>query len=909
MLDPPLPDPPLPDPPLPEPVRPALRALDIAAAAAAGSVGAWEWVAGIDEVVWDATNCRLHGLEPGEFDGTLAAWWALVHPDDRGACEAEVRRAARSGGPAVMEYRVRRPDGDECWFESRGQVLLDEAGRFLGAVGVTLDVTDRHGLAQRAASARRRLALLGRVSEDTLPALDVPGRLAALVRAVVPELADGAMVVVRRPDGRLRVRGFGRTEGSGLEACAAVVEAAEQLDRVGRAPTGANRALVTATTSLARVDPEPLDRLAPGDAALRRRLALLEGWHICSVPLLARGTVVGALSLVRPADQPWTEEERLLAEDIGRRGGIAVDNAVLLESRENALTASERARNRLEVLSRATVAVNSSLELGETLDRLVDVLVPSFADVASVWLAPSRSALALERIDPDRPTEGPDDGFELVRAAIAVAASSGLDPLPLGQLLRIPRGHPVVLAVEHGAPAAHELSDDGSSELAGSASAARSAARARAHSLLAVPLVVRGHVVGALSLLALGSRWPFDSDDVAAARELAERASLAVERASTFRQQREVAVTLQRSLLGEARSREELAVAARYVAGVEGTEVGGDWYDVVPLGAGRTAVVIGDVMGRGVRAAAVMGQLRAALRAFAQLDLPPTDVLGLLDSLVHELDLEQIITVVYAVHDPSTNELVLANAGHPPPLVLHPDGTVQRLEGRLGAPLGVQAEPFRELSVQLPAGSTLVLYTDGLIESRDQDIDVGLAALERVVAQISDGSSEQDLAGVADGILAALGRAQGHDDDTCVLLARPVVRTDLAGHSLSVPLRDPGDVATARARAVDAAAGWDVDGDVLDVLALVVSELATNAVLHAGDQAELRLRQAPSALVVEVLDASPVTPRRRASDAESESGRGVAVVAALADRWGFRPTPEGKAVWAEIALPVARSLP
>jgi anti-sigma regulatory factor (Ser/Thr protein kinase) len=363
---------------------------------------------------------------------------------------------------------------------------------------------------------------------------------------------------------------------------------------------------------------------------------------------------------------------------------------------------------------------------------------------------------------------------------------------------------------------------------------------------------------------------------------------------------RQTALTLQRSLLPSSTpSTEELEVAVRYDAGVADTEVGGDWYDVIPLGGGRVAVVIGDVMGRGVHAAAVMGQLRTAVRTCARLDLRPVEVLEVLDGLVSDLggeDEHSIATCVYAVFDPHTRELLLSNAGHLPPVVRLADGSTHRLEVAVSAPLGVGDAP-RQTRVRLEPGTVLALFTDGLVEVRGSDIDAGLDALCRVLA-----AGPEDLEALADAVLHRLSTDDA-DDDVALLLVR--VPLDVDARSRTVVLQVPRDRALlvdVRARARAAMRSWALLDDVVHTGTLLASELVTNALVHGKGAVELRLRVTRDRLVVEAEDGGHHMPRRRRAGDEEEGGRGLHLVAALADRWGARLTDDGKVVWAEVSL-------
>ncbi|WP_446459022.1 SpoIIE family protein phosphatase [Streptomyces zingiberis] len=370
------------------------------------------------------------------------------------------------------------------------------------------------------------------------------------------------------------------------------------------------------------------------------------------------------------------------------------------------------------------------------------------------------------------------------------------------------------------------------------------------------------------------------------------------------RRQRETAVTLQRSLLPQKLEQpDDLRVAATYRPGGTDEAVGGDWYDVITLGAGRTALVIGDVMGRGVRAAAVMGQLRTAVRAYARLDLPPHEVLQLLDGLAAEIDPNQIATCLYAVHDPNENRLVHSSAGHLPIIVRDADGTVRRAAEPTGPPLGTGGWVHTSGSLELGAGSTAVLYTDGLVERRDADIDHGIAALEQALAS-ADGPARA----VCDRLIHALGVTADHDDDVAVLVLQHPMRTGPDAelfHNAALDLLGGVEAAPrARAFASGVLTSWRFPDDLHDLGVMAASELVANSLQHGTPPMRLRLRRTDRRLIVEVTDGDDHLPRRRRAEPVDESGRGISIIATIASAWGSRRTPGGgKAVWCEFALP------
>jgi serine phosphatase RsbU (regulator of sigma subunit)/anti-sigma regulatory factor (Ser/Thr protein kinase) len=372
------------------------------------------------------------------------------------------------------------------------------------------------------------------------------------------------------------------------------------------------------------------------------------------------------------------------------------------------------------------------------------------------------------------------------------------------------------------------------------------------------------------------------------------------------RRHRQAAVTLQRSLLPQRLEQpDELHVAVKYLPGGADAAVGGDWYDVIPLGAGRTAFVIGDVMGRGVRAAAVMGQLRTAVRAYARLDLPPHEVLRLLDGLATEIDATHLATCVYAVYDPYEGVLTHSAAGHLPLLARWPDGTVRQVEGEGGPPLGTgggTGVPYHSGALSLPPGSCVVFYTDGLVERRGQDIDEGIEELTRALASVS-GSAPV----VCDRLIRDMQLPDGHDDDVALLVLQ-VPQWNGQRASLfrvaSLDLLGGNEIASrARAFTTGVLASWQLPEEIRDSGVLAVSEFVANALTHGSPPVRLRLRRTDRRLIMEVCDGDDHMPRRRRADVTDEDGRGIAIVATIASAWGSRPAPSGKIVWCEFLLP------
>lgn len=435
-------------------------------------------------------------------------------------------------------------------------------------------------------------------------------------------------------------------------------------------------------------------------------------------------------------------------------------------------------------------------------------------------------------------------------------------------------------------------------------------------STLAVPMVAHDKVVGLAQFARTKGSEPFGERDRALAVELAARAAVFIDNARLYRREHERALILQRSLLppGDPEAA-GLDIACRYLPGTTATEVGGDWFDVIELPGHRTALVVGDVMGRGLRAAVAMGELRTAVRTLALLDLEPADVLSHLDEIAQGLgspqqttraalqdqdtDLAEVYlaTCVYAVYDSVTRRCTFANAGHLPPVVLEPGGADRPallLDVPPGMPLGVGGEPFEEVTVELPEGALLALYTDGLVESRHQPLDEGLEAFRNALTDPA-----LPLEDACDHVLTSLDTHHG-EDDIALLMARVKGLPASAVGDWSLP-REPRSVGRAREYARAQLADWDLEA-LADTTELLVSELVTNALRYGEGEIRLRLLL-DRTLVCEVWDAGLVQPRRRRARDTDEGGRGLQLVGLLSASWGSRRTPHGKTVWFELALP------
>ncbi|MFI1470049.1 PAS domain S-box protein [Streptomyces wuyuanensis] len=385
----------------------------------------------------------------------------------------------------------------------------------------------------------------------------------------------------------------------------------------------------------------------------------------------------------------------------------------------------------------------------------------------------------------------------------------------------------------------------------------------------------------------------------AAVRDVSERKAAEERFQALYEQQRHVALTLQRSLMGTPPAVRGLETASRYLPATQGAGVGGDWFDLVPLGAGRVGILIGDVMGRGLEAAAIMGQLRSAAHALAKTGMQPRQLMHALDSIVAELDgPDQLVTCCYLVVAPDAGEVTVCSAGHLPALVAEPGGGVRSLDAPVSVPLGVGDHLHQQTTVAVAPGSSLILFTDGLIETPAGDIEEQLDAL--IDALDSAFASAHDLEAVVDKVLSSvLPATEDHHDDVTLLLAQ-LPAAPLASTATELPAT-PASVSRARAFLAKSLVDWGC-AQVADDAQLLVSEVVTNAIQHGQGPVRLLMRRNSTELTVEVSDHSHHPPQPRLASADDESGRGLILVETLAGSWGVRPTDDGKTTWFTLLL-------
>ncbi|MEW2255290.1 SpoIIE family protein phosphatase [Streptomyces sp. NPDC047869] len=566
--------------------------------------------------------------------------------------------------------------------------------------------------------------------------------------------------------------------------------------------------------------------------------------------------------------------------------------------------------DRLRFVGAATRRIARGLDLDEIVMGLCRATVPTFSDAILVYL---RDPLPVgderptgpvvlrlrrtDRIPDERDTEGlalPPFPEPEPEASVLTELSSLTTELcevrPGGALNEVLRGVRPVFA---DAPAARAALP----ELLGEGGEA--AVPGGRHAILA-PLRGRRRVIGAALFLRRPERPAFEADDLLVAAQLATHSALGIDKAVLYGREAYIADELQRTMLPETLPRPTgVRLASRYLPAAETARVGGDWYDAIPLPGSRVALVVGDVMGHSMTSAAIMGQLRTTAQTLAGLDLPPQEVLHHLDEQAQRLGTDRMATCLYAVYDPVTHRITIANAGHPPPVLLHLGGRAEVLRVPPGAPIGVGGVDFEAVELDAPAGATLLLYTDGLVESRLRDVWTGIEQLREklaATARLTGPDHPPPLEALCDEVLDMLGPGD-RDDDIALLAARfdGIAPSDVAYWTLEPEVAAPRE---ARRLARRALARWGLE-ELTDSVELLVSEVVTNAVRYASRPVTLRLLRT-EVLRCEVGDDVPQLPRLCQARATDEGGRGLYLVNRLARRWGATRLSTGKVVWFEL---------
>ncbi|MEV0640978.1 SpoIIE family protein phosphatase [Streptomyces sp. NPDC050619] len=580
-----------------------------------------------------------------------------------------------------------------------------------------------------------------------------------------------------------------------------------------------------------------------------------------------------------------------LEDERGRPTGVAT---LFLD-----ITEQHKARRRTEISHDASARIGGSLDVTRTAQAIADVLVPALGDLASVDVA---EAL----LEGDEPPEVmyPREWLPMRRVAVSsadgvwpegvLAAGDAIPPLPYMSEVR-----EAVLKRE----ALYKLSRQEVLDRLADPDLIRLTMPEKAQAVVSSPLFARGRLIGFVSVWRTGRVERFEQKDADLLFDIVARGALSLDNARRYTREHRAAVALQQRLLPRSTTRTTAAESAgSYVPAGGGADIGGDWFDVIPLPSLRVAFVVGDVIGHGLHAAATMGRLRTAIRTLADLELEPGELLIRLDDLVQQLadeadpqDVDTMgATCLYAVYDPITGTCALASAGHPPPAVIEPGGAGRLIEVSPGPLLGVGGMPFEVTTVDLRPGGTLALYTDGLVERHPGGTDQGARELlDRLSVLCREGRALEDIGHA----VMARSAASPPRDDMALLLARTrtLPASDIAEWRFP---DDPAVVAEARGGVGRQLVEWGLD-ELSFSTELIVSELVTNAIRYAGGAVGLRLFRDDTTLVCEVTDSSNTQPRLRRAQAGDEGGRGLFLVAQLARRWGSRYHRSGKTIWAE----------
>ncbi|MDT9695253.1 SpoIIE family protein phosphatase [Streptomyces sp. P17] len=651
----------------------------------------------------------------------------------------------------------------------------------------------------------------------------------------------------------------------------------------------------------------------PREQRLGRRLSEL-------LPGLQAETIEGLMRKVLDTGVPVTDYEYLgwSWADPHRQHAYSTSFFPLVDH-DNSITGvcymvqdvTERwnARQLLALVSEAGTRIGTTLDVLRTAQELADFAVPRFADFVVVDLL--EPVLSTEGHGAWLTDAGPAPAKPVMRRAGLSSVREGAPEAVarIGDRVDfVPPPHDAQLIVD-GEPILMSVLDP-SDELWVTEQPARADSMREfgLHSLISVPMRARNTALGLTTFLRSLNPVSFEPDDVLVAQELVARAALCVDNARRYTREHTAAVTLQRSLLPQALTGgTALEVASSYLPADPTGGVGGDWFDVIPLSGARVGLVIGDVVGHGITAAAAMGRLRTAVQTLADMEMPPDELLAHLDDLVLRLSEEHPdgegaenstaflgATCLYAVYDPVTRRCTMARAGHPPPVVVAPDGQVSFPEPPAGPPLGLGGMAFEAGEIELAENSLFGLYTDGLVEAADGDMERGMARLGDLLAR-----RDLDLGTLCSSAVRQLVPVP-QPDDIALLLARTQALGAEHVVSWDVPA-DPAAVADVRARATRQVEAWGFE-ELAMTTELIVSELVTNAIRYADPPIRLRLLR-DTRLTCEIADASSTAPRLRHARSMDEGGRGLFLVAQLAHRWGARYTADGKIIWAEQEIP------
>lgn len=682
----------------------------------------------------------------------------------------------------------------------------------------------------------------------------------------------------------------------GAETLALALKAAECLDGLGALlhwwdPAARRLRLVAASGSAAEgaevwADLSDEQDVAPVRALRRGDYAWVSGDSTgigaagtSAVPLLGADGPMGVLSVMTAGSGEPEEVQRSFLRSVAGWAAACLEDLPGTPPVRRSVAGSERTVR----MGKLTAALAEAVTSREVVRAVAEHVLPPFgADGLIVWVFESGRQHVVDSGGYTQEFLGLLDGLAVTDYPVAADVFGACTPRFIESAAEYCQRYPTLAHI----PAA-----------------------AQKNAWAFLPMIASGNAIG-MCLVSFARPRSFTDEERTLLTALSGLVGQSLERARLYDVEHARAQQLQRSLLPRTLPRLPAAcAAARYLPAGRGEQVGGDWYDVIPLSADRVAMVIGDVMGHGIPEAATMGQLRTAVRTLADLDIPPDELLSRLNDLASDLGEDCYATCLYAVFDPITRICSFSLAGHPPPVVVHPDGTVHRPDLTADPPLGAAEPPFETHQMVLPEECLLVLCTDGLVESATQFVDQGLTRLQQVLAQHAvptfmapdEDDDVRRLNDLCDTVVSALLPDHGRtNDDAALLIAhmRAIDADDVASWTLP---EDPRAAGQAREYVRDQLAAWGLDHLAITT-ELLASELVGNVIRHAKGPLHLRLLRSHS-LTCEVYDGSLSTPRIRHAAYTDEGGRGLQLVAALSRRWGARYHRDGKCIWTEQDIP------
>jgi PAS domain S-box-containing protein len=731
----------------------SLARLDVALEAS--SVGIWEvdLVRGV--IDWDQRCAAIFGMEGAVTIPMDRLFGEHVHPDDQEPARVAMEAAIKARAQYTVELRTVRTDGAVRWTVSRGRVLVDPDDRPVRILGTVLDVTDAREEAQARLSAVQRAAAIAEVAAEAANAARIDELADITLRgAEVLGAESGGVAVFDPADGRLRVY-LGRRLLSAVEAethepvpaGGVEIEIDDALPTQYTARTGERLLLADAEEAAARF---------PAMAQITEVL----GVHaLAALPLRVEGRLLGSFVAYWTTDHVFTDEDLELLDGLTAQISLSVSRLRADTERAAAVTAMVDANRQVQLLADAGRVLSGTLEINQQIEQLAELVVPPLGDWCWIVVTDEQGRLngvASWHRDPERRVEL--DAY--VRSMVGVMSEES------GARVVASTGRPMVMRTIDPLHVERALPDpDVRASLAqlGSASGA------------IVPLTARGQSLGAIGLFNGAGRAPHTPAEVDTAVEIGRRAGLALHHARLYGQQRDLADALQRSMLTEPPRIEGFEIVVRYVPAAAGAEIGGDWYDAFFDRGGQPVLAIGDVVGHDTRAAAAMGQVRGLLRGISYSSGgTPAEVLSRVDRAVDGLALDTMATALVARLETDAESgltrLRWANAGHPPAVVIGADGEARLLDGQpADLLLGVSPEYVREDHViDLDPGATVLLYTDGLVERRNRDIDAGTDELLAVLRDVAGLPLDE----LCDRVLEQLFLPDAHDDVAVLAVRR-----------------------------------------------------------------------------------------------------------------------------------------